>query len=85
MKATPSSLAFRAGDAVTERIPPDGYVSLAGASRPVLARRRGRVVAVREKLNARGRRIAYVEVVWDGRRSVSTHAACRLIRLGTPA
>lgn len=80
--ATPSALAFQAGDAVIERIPPDGYVSLSGAPRPALSRRSGRVVAVRQKLNARGRRVTYVEVLWDGRRSPSTHAACRLIRQG---
>lgn len=84
MTATPSALAFQEGDAVIERVPPDGYVSFSGATRPPMTRRSGQVVAVRQKLNARGRRVTYVEVLWDGRRSTSTHAACRLLRVSSP-
>ncbi|MGA1730836.1 MAG: hypothetical protein ACO4B5_11470 [Steroidobacteraceae bacterium] len=80
----PSADKLQVGDAVTELTPPDGYIPRAGTTRPALRPRHGRVVGMAVKRNARGRRMTYVEVLWDGRRSPSTHAACRLIRM-TPA
>jgi hypothetical protein len=77
----PSAEKLQIGDAVTELAPPDGYVPRQGTTRPAMRPRHGRVVRTVIKRNARGRRMAYVDVLWDGRRSPSTHAACRLVRL----
>lgn len=86
-----SASTFTQGDLVTERTRPGDHVftpsspSYNQARRLAGSRRTGRVVAIRQTKASNGSRITYVDVLWDGRRSPSTHAACRLLRVATPA
>lgn len=82
-----STSTFCQGDRVAERGRPADYVFTSKSpgyeqAKQLAGRRRtGQVVAVKQKTSAKGSRITYVDVLWDGRRSPSTHAACRLIRI----
>lgn len=80
-----ASVLFSAGDRVLERDNPGGHCirSTAGnaAIQSILqaGRRSGQVVGVSTRVNRAGRRMQYVQVIWDGKRSPSEHASCRLI------
>lgn len=75
------------GCRVQERENPGGHVfssdhpNVQRIQRYARSRRIGRVVAIRQKLSSRGSRITYVDVLWDGCQTPSTHAACRLVPL----
>jgi hypothetical protein len=78
------AVAFAPGDRVAEKPRPgdhtfsDRTANLAAIKRYATTRRTGRVVGTVEKRSSSGARIHYVEVVWDGRKSPSLHAASRL-------
>lgn len=80
-----SATLLAAGDRVIERPNPGGHLvpsprATAAVSGPrVAARRTGLVVAVSMQANRRGRPAQYAEVVWDGMRTPSRHAAFRLL------
>jgi hypothetical protein len=81
-----SATLLAAGDRVIERPNPGGHLvpsprAAVPASAPrAAARRTGLVVAVSMQANRRGRPTQYAEVVWDGMRTPSRHAAFRLLR-----
>lgn len=78
---------FQKGDRVVERLPVGAHVfssrhpQAKDLGRYATKPRTGSVVAVRQKLSSNGRRLLYIDVLWDGRRSPSTHAINRLSRL----
>ena len=78
------AVTFAPGDRVAEKPRPgdhtfsDRTANLSAVKRYASTRRIGRVVGTVEKRSSNGARIHYVEVVWDGRKSPSIHAACRL-------
>ena len=82
-----STLFFSQGDRVAERSSPGRHVFTKSSPQYELVRRfastqrTGRVVAVVQRSSSRGSQLTYVDVLWDGRRSPSTHAASRLVRL----
>lgn len=75
------------GNRVTERANPGNHVfredhpNFSRISRYASSRRAGRVISVQQKRNASGKSITYVNVIWDGLRTPSTHAASRLVRI----
>ena len=82
-----SNLVFSQGDRVTERSSPGRHVFTKNSPQYELVRRyastqrTGQVVAVVQRSSSRGSQLTYVDVLWDGRRSPSTNAASRLVRL----
>ena len=82
-----SNLVFSQGDRVAERSSPGRHVFTKSSPQYELVRRyastqrTGQVVAVVQRSSSRGSQLTYVDVLWDGRRSPSPHAASRLVRL----
>lgn len=80
-------VSFIPGDRVVERARPgDHTFRLSHPNATEIARmarsiRAGVVTGLREKRSASGSRILYVDVLWDGRKSPSTHGVARLRRL----
>jgi hypothetical protein len=75
---------FSVGDRVAEKPRPGDHVftektaNLKTVRYYATTRRIGRVTSTTEKRSSTGARIRYVEVIWDGQRSPSLHAASRL-------
>lgn len=75
------------GDRVAERSRPGDHTfrlnhpNATEIARMARSVRVGRVTGIREKRSSNGSRILYVDVIWDGRKSPSTHSISRVRRL----
>lgn len=82
---TKSKQAFRVGDLVSERQKNIAIDSKKPESAKIISQhrtsRRGEIVKTDIQINARGQKILYHWVLWEGFKSPSLHAQCRLCRI----
>ena len=73
---------FQPGDRVVERGKNDALFAVRDEIRPIVERnrqiRRGTVVGLTTKVNARKQTTSYVQVLWDHLQTPSEHASMRL-------